>query len=278
MIVVVYKGQLGNNLFQYCLGRLLAHELGYALDAAPIAGFPNTQSPVDGRRFGEPSMTITGHHLQVAELRRRRPQCRIVLHGWFQRSEYYRPHRDDILRWLAFDDRVRRPDTRPRTVVHVRRNDYVTNGWALPFSFYEESLARLGEVGDLWILTDDPRDPFFDRFARWRPRFAAGSALEDLRMMSMARRIVMSQSTYSWWAAFLGEPEQVICPVPSFGAWSPSGEEASLIERDRFTCVPCEHPYRPTLREAFYQRRRAVRPAIARAVRRVIPVPTLTRS
>lgn len=40
MIEVRYRNRLGNNLFQYALGRILAEEKGYALKAAPIAGFP----------------------------------------------------------------------------------------------------------------------------------------------------------------------------------------------------------------------------------------------
>ncbi len=42
--------------------------------------------------------------------------------------------------------------------------------------------------------------------------------------MTRARRMVMSQSTFSWWPTFLGTPDEVVCPVPSFGVWSPEGE------------------------------------------------------
>ena len=42
MIEVRYKGRLGNNLFQYCLGRILSEALGFALQANAIPGFPGT--------------------------------------------------------------------------------------------------------------------------------------------------------------------------------------------------------------------------------------------
>jgi hypothetical protein len=48
MIEVRYKGQLGNNMFQYCLGRILAEELGFALQAGPISGFSNTEEKIGG--------------------------------------------------------------------------------------------------------------------------------------------------------------------------------------------------------------------------------------
>lgn len=272
MIEVIYKGQLGNNLFQYSLGRLLAEEFGYALQAPPIAGFPNTLEPVEGERFDSPTITLRGYRAELEKVLAAPPRARVVLNGWFQWHQHFRPHRQRIRRWLEFDATVRRPVTPPDTVVHVRRTDYVSNGWALPFSFYEEALSRLSDPGQIWILTDDPADPFFRRFARWQPRFSSGTALEDLRFMAAARQIVMSQSTYSWWAAFLGDPAEVICPEPSFGAWSVAGDSADLIERDRFTCLACTEPYWPSTREAWHQRRRAVRPAVARTLRRWLPV------
>ena len=42
MIHVEYGGRLGNNLFQYCFGRILATELGYKLEAPRINGFQGT--------------------------------------------------------------------------------------------------------------------------------------------------------------------------------------------------------------------------------------------
>ena len=105
-------------------------------------------------------------------------------------------HRSQIREWLAFDPAIKRPAARPDVVVHVRRTDYVNIGWALPFSFYEAALTRLlPNGGEIFVLTDDPADPFFRQFKKWKPRFPQGSAIEDLVLLTMARRIVMSQST-----------------------------------------------------------------------------------
>ena len=261
MIEVRYQGQLGNNLFQYSLGRILAQELGYALVAEPIPYFPNTAELVDGDRYQSPEQHLTGQIIDFDGIRRDRRPRKVVAEGWFQRSEYYHPYRSQIRHWLAIDPAVRRPAVRPDVVVHVRRRDYVNIGWALPFSFYDEALTRLlPNGGDIFILTDDPGDPFFRRFKKWRPQFPAGSAIEDLVFLSQARRIIMSQSSFSWWATFLGEPDEVICPVPSFGAWAPDGEarEATLMERDRFTCLPCPERYTMSRLEKLHFRRRTM--------------------
>lgn len=266
-----YKALLGNNMFQYCLGRILAERLGFQLRADGIPGFPNTAQSVSGHAYDGPEQRLTGQIVDLEALLADPTPRRIVLEGWFQRYPYYRPYRDQIRQWLAFNPSIRRPATPPDVVVHVRRTDYVGVGWALPFSFYEEALERLvPKGGRVWILTDDRHDPFFRRFKKWRPVFTAGTAQEDLLFMTHARRIVMSQSTFSWWPTFLGDPDVVVCPVPSFGAWSEQGEarDAALIERDRFVCIECREPYRPSGAEARYQSRRLWKRRVVLAINR----------
>ena len=270
MVEVRYKARLGNNLFQYCLARIIAERLGYALVASPVDGFPNTTQRVDGAHHSSPEQVLSGQRIDLdAILTDRRPR-RIVLDGWFQRYEYYRPHRDQIRDWLRFDPAIAAPPAAPDVVLHVRRLDYVQLGWALPFGFYDEALRRLRPAGDVWILTDDVHDPFFRRFAEWRPKFARGTALEALRLMTAARRMVMSQSTFSWWPTFLGDPETVVCPEPSFGGWSATGEasDSMLIERDRFVCLPVTQTGAPTPAEARYQTRRLLKRRMILAVNR----------
>jgi hypothetical protein len=275
MVEVRHKARLGNNMFQYCLGRIIAEELGFALRADAIPGFPNTGQAVTGGSWTTPEQHLTGQQIDLEGVIANRSPRRIVLDGWFQRHEYYRPHREKIREWLAFHPGVRMPDARPDVVVHVRRTDYVHQGWALPFSYYQEAMERLvPRGGDIWIVTDDRHDPFFRNFTQWRPTFASGTAVEDMLLMSRAKRIIMSQSTFSWWPTFLGDPVEVACPIPSFGAWSPDGEakDATLIEKDRFVCIECPEPAQPTGAEVRHQRRRALWRRVVLGINRRLPL------
>jgi hypothetical protein len=291
LIEVRYKGRLGNNLFQYCLGRILAEELGFALKAVPIPAFPNTAQRVSGEIHEGPEEVFKGPQLIPLEtiLADQSPR-RIILDGWFQRYEYYRPRREKIQEWLTFDPTIRVPEAAPDIIVNVRRTDYVQAGWALPFSYYHEAIETvLPQGGEVWIVTDDRRDPFFRKFARWEPIFFSGTAPEQLLFMARAPRLVMSQSTFSWWPTFLGDVQQVICPIPGFGVWSktdqakdPGCNDTNLIEQDRFICIRCADSYRPTRLEASYQyirlmmRRRMIQRAIKSASRWLNLSPTMS--
>jgi len=270
MIDVRYRDRLGNRMFQYCLGRILAEELNFALKAEALPGFPNTGQKIEGLSIEEPEQLLFGQKINWDEIRADRSHRRIVLDGWFQRYEYYRPWRREIRQWLSIDRAVQVPDFKPGVVVHVRRADYVQMRWALPFSYYDEALETLlPNGGDVWIVTDDTHDPFLRHFSRWKPRFFRGNPLETMLFMSRSSKLVLSQSTFGWWPAFLGDVESVACPLPQSGIWSAATEfpGIDLIERDRFICLPCTD-YRPTRLESAYQlKRRAHRRLVEIAIR-----------
>src|SRR6476619_74030 len=88
--------------------------------------------------------------------------------------------------------------------------------------------------------------------------------------MLRSSKLVLSQSTFGWWPAFLGDVESVACPLPQSGIWSDVTEfpGINLIERARFSCLPCTD-YRPTRLESAYQlKRRAHRRLVEIANRR----------
>jgi hypothetical protein len=250
---------MGNMMFQYCLGRILAEELGFGLLAEALPGFSNTSQKIDGLLVQDPVQVLTGQKIDLTQIRDDLSPRRIILDGWFQRYEYYRPWRRKIRKWLKIDPAVRTPDIKPGVVVHVRRGDYVQMGWALPYSYYHEAIETvLPNGGEVWIVTDDSHDPFFRKFAEWEPKYFQGSPLETMVFMSRSPQFVMSQSSFSWWPTFLGEVEKIVCPLPQFGLWSDVGEYPGidLIERDRFICLPCPKAYKATKLEAVYQRMR----------------------
>lgn len=262
MVEVRYKARLANNLFQYCLGRILAEEMGFALQAAAIPGFPNTTQSVAGGCHAGSEQVLTGQRIDFEGILADRSPRRIILDGWFQRYEYYRPYRQQIRRWLTLDPAIQVLNVRPDLVLNVRRTDYIALGWALPFSYYDEAIRRaLPGGGNIWIVTDDRWDPFFRQFKRWRPKFFSGSALQQIAFMMRAPRLVLSQSTFSWWPTFLGDVQEIIAPIPSTGAWSEAsdGDTANLIERDRFVCVECREAYRPTRNEQRHQKWRSLK-------------------
>ena len=152
-VEVRYLGHLGNNLFQYALGRILAEELGSALVcrampdargwgvveeisgivdrfASQSSAFADAPQTLPGQACDTPQLRYvigekqnwSGHGINLPYLLRHGHGHRIILHGYFQRAEYYLPYRQRIARWFSLPDDSALPRLGARDVlVHLRQ-------------------------------------------------------------------------------------------------------------------------------------------------------------
>jgi hypothetical protein len=161
---------------------------------------------------------------------------RIVhLRGLFQHPSYFEPSLDLVCEELAARLPARHSLEHGDGVaaIHIRRGDYIFHGFALPFSFYEATLAELAEsvcIRCLFVTSDD------EDFARLAAAnferlgiptvvpdpTGKRSEVDDFYALATAQYFIMSNSTFAWWAAVLGDhirkgPRVVVCPTP----WMP---------------------------------------------------------
>jgi hypothetical protein len=151
------------------------------------------------------------------------------LYGWFQTERYFCDVADEIVDLLRLPQVPLPRPSRDAPVVSLsfRRGDYVRYGWQLPFSYYERALDLMVEAvpGATFLVFGD--DPEFVRLATdWASRFGPATnaydlsdgALEHLVLASECDHALMANSSFAWWAAWLGDkragdtPRVVIAP------------------------------------------------------------------
>lgn len=155
-----------------------------------------------------------------------------VYHGYWQRPCYaadaaarltFRP---DVL--AAADAIIAAHDLDPvrDVAVHVRRGDYLTLPRAchLPLSesdYYAPLMRELRDVpgrrfvvasDDIEALREGPLEPFFPVFVDGR---MSSSVAIDFCLLSRFRTIIMSASSFSWWAAALSPHRDGVILYPS---------------------------------------------------------------
>ncbi|MBJ7424668.1 MAG: alpha-1,2-fucosyltransferase [Akkermansiaceae bacterium] len=170
-----------------------------------------------------------------------------VLFGYFQSPLYFNkiaaPLREELNYLLKAAVRIQE-DLRAKlahcnsVAVHVRRKDYLV----LPIfqvcdrDYYQRSMnemrARL-PAARFFIFSDDPawcRGEFQDADTEVIDSGeAANNPLHDLLLMSLTSHHIIANSTYSWWAAWLGDKigQQVIMPE----RWYAHGIKAPMEEK-----------------------------------------------
>ncbi len=259
MVEVIYNGGVGNYLFQYCFGRILAETIGYRLVAPPIPGFARTYDLVDGHDYADaPVLTLRGQKPDLSFLSNgSHDKYHLLLTGYFQRYEYYRPHAQRIREWLHTEDNIDARIGKNDVVLSIRRGrDYIPR-YGLPLSYYEEALASI-KYETVHICTNEPDDPFIRYLqkkyhavirpgsfqgGRILPSYLSG-ALDNLVFIKKFKKIVISNSSFAWWAAFLSDADEIIYPRPSNGMWSPNDPVSKNIDlevdEERYRYLDCE--------------------------------------
>ena len=243
MIKVVYDGNLGNNLFQYCFGRILAEKLGYRLEADPIPGFARTNDSVDGILISDGNpLCLRGQKPDLSFLQQPSVKKAILLTGYFQRAEYYEPYSAKIREWLTLDDTIEADIGPNDVVIGMRRGkDYIPDH-GLPSSYYNAALDSL-HFDKVYICTNEPNDPFVQFYAKkYGAVVRAPGAIDNMIFLKKFKKMIISNSTFLWWAAFLSDANEIIFPRPSNGFWSndPISKNISLELNDpRFRYLQC---------------------------------------
>lgn len=151
-----------------------------------------------------------------------------VLQGYFQSSRYFQDCADDIRSLFHMDPVPGRHTAilakkETATVLHIRRGDYI----ALPeihgiltVDWYRGACTGLDPV-DIIVFSDDLawcRDLDFLQGATFVDE---PDEVVALHLMSQFRHFVISNSTFSWWAAWLAGAKDVVVPDPWFGVAGP---------------------------------------------------------
>ena len=237
MVIVRMQGRIGNNLFQYAFARLIAEQLGLALEVVPpdtnsadalqtlFSQFADAPWSIEGQRLDAPVERhlhgrdgFDGHVLDMAALLSDPTPRRVELRGMFERYEYYQPFKEQIRGWfeiepLACGHEIGNDDL----VVHVRRGDYVALGRALDLSIYDQMLEGL-RWRRLFLVGDQLDALVLRHFRRFEPIVVHNDPVSDFRFLLNFSQIVGSQSTFCWWAAFLSPAHTVRIAMPGMAS------------------------------------------------------------
>lgn len=153
----------------------------------------------------------------------------VYLMGYFQSWRYFAPIEPEVRSAFdtgrlshagiaAWEHRIRSTDC--AVAVHVRRGDYADYpGLIRGRDYYDRARARLEALvlsPTYYLFSDDIADASA-MLAGW-PNVVAvsgtSSGLDDFRLMSLCRHFIIANSTFSWWAAWLGTAvdKQVVAP------------------------------------------------------------------
>lgn len=236
MIQINPKGGLGNMLFQIAAGYTLAYKLG--ADWAVIRPVTNVHGDMYNKYknnilnkvpfidtwynfpiYEEPSFSYNSLPLNK----------NITLDGHFQSEKYFSHYRALILNLFIqqgseFSEAKTQYKTytsSPTVSLHVRRGDYLKHPNTHPqlsLDYYNSALDKFPGCNVL-VFSDDI-GWCKDHLNRSNTYFIEGNTdVIDLYLMSLCDNNIITNSTFSWWGAWLNQNsnKKVIAPDKWFG-------------------------------------------------------------
>lgn len=158
-------------------------------------------------------------------------QGNVEISGYFQSEKYFINSRNEILELFEPDEKTKiKIDSFfeqfkeiPTCSIHVRRGDYINaqNYHCLQeLEYYKNSINLIGDNNHFLIFSDDI-SWCIENFSFLKEKTFISSFLdyEQLYLMSLCNHNIITNSTYSWWGAWLNKNEnkKVVSPKNWFG-------------------------------------------------------------
>lgn len=245
MKFIKLKGRIGNNLFQYALYYKLKKK--YNISVFVYGWNPDFEKYfekvnwIDSFYFRKlihkaikffPNKTFTQYDFQPLAQIDKEIENNLVLDGYFQSAQFFEGYEDLIKNNFKikkkyikeFEKRFAKLYKENKIlVINYRLGDYVNWGndslggknLVLPLDYYKNALAKIADIDSFKIiLVTDEKQVAKEHFSFIQniEVFSEG-AIIDFQLIKNSHTIIIANSTFSWWAAYLSRTaKRILAP------------------------------------------------------------------
>jgi hypothetical protein len=203
MININYQGRFGNNLFQYFTALILSQKFNQSIKN-PLLNNIFEFHFSENKYIYEESLIVNDDNIYNL-LNEENINNNLILDGFFQNRkilEFLKENKHSFL-----NENKNRKDT----FVHVRLGDISNDQASCNINYYRKALIGLNGG---YISSDSPdSDIVIQLINEFNLKLFENSPEETIIFGSQFENKILSLGTFSWWIGFLGNQNNVICPV-----------------------------------------------------------------
>lgn len=138
-----------------------------------------------------------------------------LYYGFFQSEDYFISSRPQLINLFTIKKKhtdefkmikglLNIPDN--YTVVHIRRGDYISHGFALDYDYFHKAIKSLHKDNNFYIFISDEPKAVVQEFNYIESKYISDNKeIIDFQFLSNASACILSNSTFSWWGAYLNK-------------------------------------------------------------------------
>lgn len=238
-----HSGKLGNQMFQYSALKSIALKNNYEfflpsnnLQTKFDGCFDLTNDKwiefkldlLDGFNITCPLLNISLQHVYHEQDFKFIPEVfsisdNTAIEGYFQSYKYFKEFEQEILKDFTFNSFIlnkcikKISEYNNSVSIHVRRGDYVKHPgyWTVTPEYIQETLNYFTDQEYTFLIFSDDIDWCKQVFPEGVVFIEGNSQFEDLCLMSLCDHNIISNSTFSWWGAYLNKNKNKKIIAPS---------------------------------------------------------------
>lgn len=243
MVTTRFIGRLGNSMFQVAATLAYAkkynHRWGVPHDARESAihkCFPNLPK-ANEHHPNYPRNGYDAEHYAYTEIPNIGDQ--ICLAGFFQSEKFFNNAIDDVKNLFKLNYL---PEYNEYVSIHVRRGDFLVHHTSFPpitLHYINTAIKKFPLEGLKFMVFSDDITWCKEHMKHEAYHFSEGKTeLEDLTAMASCKHHIIANSTFSWWAAYLGQNPDRIVVCPHHSDWYGPANSV-VVEAKRRGIEPC---------------------------------------
>lgn len=220
------QGRLGNQLFQIASTIGIAKKLGYGyiFPKWPFASKFKNQIPQVP--YGSPNHRTTyfqGGNVHYHDVMVSDDTC---LNGYFQSEKFFSKYSGEIKELFSPSDEVLKSASKYDQIfkdndtvsLHIRRGDYIKAGWFPGLEYYQQAMELFPSTFMFLVFSDDP-DWCKTNLRIKNCLYVMEDEVTSIHLMGKCDHNIISNSSFSWWGAWLGEKtgKRIIHPSHKMG-------------------------------------------------------------
>lgn len=163
--------------------------------------------------------------------------------GFFQSEAYFNDYKTEIISQFQLNNYAtdqfknipfKVPEGFKTVVLHIRRTDYIDHEFDLPIDYFHNAIAKIDHPGNYYIIISD--DPIFaaKAFEYLRNKYISDhNEIVDFQFLMHADICILSNSSFSWWGAYLNQKaELIIAPEYWLGFSQKTEHPVDVIPRN----------------------------------------------